>query len=533
MPIDAESLYARAQRSRTQPAPELSTAEALFARAQSSKAKQAAFGMVGGVQPMTSGQNAFGRAFVERFADNVAGIPDAVLTMGANAAAKLTPTTTPTRASVIPDPVQMAIQGAGHLAKAMSFGQSDPFVAGDNLRAGVPPVGSRVLGLPRGSEIVAGALAALPGGKGSLGDQYNEQMVRSAELLRQHPGMAKTGEVLADAATVATGRMPLAKATVRAEKAIASAAPRINMPPGLRRQMNEIWFSDAMKSLKRGAGRAAETSLEGATLAILQDGDPLETAMLSGGMQMGASTTLGILGATIPGKTGVFKGLALPYRIGIAAAGASAMYNVLTNFTPLGQGNIFDTLEADSAAYAKVSYALGAGLLAGMVGGRMRSGSLSENLPWIPEALTAIPRGSMISVMKDLAAEKETGKLDVQRALLHLSTNPNVFNKSQITQLNAAFESGKFGETVEAMAQKDPRFAKIIDASPPDAAFAVEQERREKKLLDKLPEPNKPAPASKTSGTRKNPKKVTSQDDYDALKSGEWFEDEDGVGQKP
>lgn len=307
---------------------------------------------------------------------------------------------------------------------------------------------------PTGEDIVATAAAALPGG----GD-IQSQLQRGQQIQQDRPGANATGEVIGDVATLLTGRLPAANAINRAEQAfVAGKFKNLDNSSEFSRAWNKFVKSDFVKDVvKRPGFRAAETGMEGAVLSLMKDGDPLATGLYTAGAQLAGSGSIGFMNHFLEGK-GSFG-----VRLGLGIFAASAILGTAQNLTGTGEGNIFDTLEANEMAYDKAALALALGVMGHASGlSRVRSG----DVPKLGDAITSIPRGVVVSLIEDITHEREAGGDDVQNTMAHIMNNPDVFNKTQKTQLNAGMEKGTFGETVERLMQTDPRFAKIILKEP-------------------------------------------------------------------
>lgn len=402
--------------------------------------------------PITGGR-AFGRAGVTSFLDNLLGLPDVAANM-VREGGQMPPSVTRMFNPMETVRDVKALFGGPAATNEMQNART----ADDSAFYGrEQSLGARNLGLPRGDQVVAAALA-LPGGPGGLTDRYQGEIARGQQLREEHPIASTVGDLTGDAATLFTGRMPGVNAMGRAEKVIAGLKNPI-ADPGFRRVAMEVMTSDAMKGVYRGLGRAAETSLEGAGLAILKEGDPIDTALYGAAGQVGGSIGLGM------GKA-VWK-----HPLWATVLGSAAVYQVAKDMTPGGRDRILESLESGSSHAA---HALMIGAVSGMVGaGRIRS----ADLPRVADAMTAIPRGAMLSLLSDMSKEEEAGGADVRNTVAHLVNNPDGFNKTQIGQLERAMTEGTLGDTIGKMVKTDPRFREIIDTDPSEAAASAEAER--------------------------------------------------------
>jgi hypothetical protein len=299
-------------------------------------------------------------------------------------------------------------------------------------------------------------------------------------MSREHPFANQAGEIVGDVATIVTGRLPLARGVGAAEKAL-KGIRRADLAPGWQNVADKAFKSSSMKSLYRGMGRAAEAGFEGAVLSMLKEGNPLEAGAYSAGAQMAGSGVLSVASDLFTTK-GVLRSLTTTQKLALGAATATALTGLLQQVTPLGEGNSYDAIRAMDTGYAKVAAGLGLGILATGAGfGRVRS----ENLPKLVDAVTAAPRAGVISLLTDLAKEKESGGDAVSRTAAHLAKNPDIFNDSQQKALNSAFEGGTFAKTVDKLLRTDPRFAKTIAADAVETAEESAEDLR-KSIRERL-----------------------------------------------
>lgn len=250
-------------------------------------------------------RNALTRGFGEAFLDNLMGTPDLVLTGG---------TRMLTGQPLVEPP----------FAPPNPEGTPEPPVK-------LPRVGERVLPLPRGEQVMAGAEAAgrtLAGGE-SLPAEYRGARIRQEAAQAQEPGIFGAGQVLGDVATLVTGRMPFARRLARRPQGL----PRINdnqvadtleaigrSNPDLAPRVVELIGSARLASpgasrlwgrvsekLGRAFRKSAEKGLEGAVLGALQENDPLTTGALAAGGQLATSIAGGAFGIPMSAKGLLFK----------------------------------------------------------------------------------------------------------------------------------------------------------------------------------------------------------------------------------
>lgn len=349
----------------------------------------------------------------------------------------------------------LALGGAGAQTAMQSLGDNEQGF-GDRFRQNLETQkqqfpASALRAVPRVTvgDIAAGAQAPvaaagniLEGEPANLGGEFEQarlgQEARVNEL-RQQPG-GTLGPIAGDVATLLMGRAPIARAKApkmkaqreAAERAFREQAPEI--PERIRRQFTDVVsekilpaFKDVGTATARGGKKAAEAGLETATLAALNDEDPMTGVFLGAGAQAGGS--LGLFLATKPVT-----------RLLPTVATAAVLFQMAKETVPGGKDFILESGET-SIRKAMAAMALGAaGALTGA--GRLR-GPAAEQLPILMDAITAIPRGVMQNRLRELA-DSPDGSAPM-RTLEKLSTNPQAFAPNQINALDRALRSEKAG----------------------------------------------------------------------------------------
>lgn len=420
--------------------------------------------------PITGGRS-FGRAAVTSFVDNAMMIPETVSRVLVPQDRKLVPDNALGRLGAATNPINVI----GDLVRKASFGYIDPQASADQARAS----GQRLL--PGGDQIVAAALSPTAPGGGVV-DRYRAELARGERMKAEHPIASGAGEVAGDVATMLMARAPFRQAVANGEKMIAGMNTAKNLNPGMWRLVNEAVSSAPMKSLYRGLYRAGEAGLEGMAMAVLKGGDPLATGAFAAGGQMAGSGLLTLNKGLWGGGLGNFGA-----RLAGTALASMAVTKLAYEYTPLGEGNIFDVLQAADSSFNHISHALALGVGAALLGaGRMRDAKVYGDIPKLLEGVTAAPRAAVMSVATDVIKSLKEGKQDAARALSHLVNDPGAFNTSQLKQLSTGLESGKFGAAVDKLLKTDPRFADTIDSDPAGIAKRREEEERRKQLRDRL-----------------------------------------------
>lgn len=353
---------------------------------------------------------------VNRFADAVLGIPDAILTVAAQL---------PSPADIPRNAVNLAT-GSDEISGRTLF---------EDMTGTKPPaVGDQVLPIPNAEEIRAAASALVPDGS-DLNLQQRFQLNRAEQEQRKQefPVSTGAGQVAGDIATVATARGPLVAAQ-RAKQVSGPGRALVKyVPPGPRRALDDLFRSKKVSTLGKAAGKATEAGLEGATIAILQGGDPLEVAAFSSAGQLAGSSALWSLNP----KGGLLT-------VAGAALAATTLLQMAKTVTPGGKNYILESIES---GYEKATFATVAGLLAGAAGaGRLR-GRQFQNMPRIVDGITTAPRAGIISVVNELTKKPDK----VAGAVLEtLATDPEFFSANERKRLDRAVRSPdvSFGGTV-------------------------------------------------------------------------------------
>ncbi len=108
-----------------------------------------------------------------------------------------------------------------------------------------------------------------------------------------------------------------------------------------RKLVKEILNKPFMRSLARGAGRTAETTIEAMALDIMKGDDPLETAGYAAGVQ--ASGSLALAATQGFGKGPGFTGVAL--RLAAASWAFGTVVQLLEDTIPGGEDSLIDSIE--------------------------------------------------------------------------------------------------------------------------------------------------------------------------------------------
>lgn len=268
-----------------------------------------------------------------------------------------------------------------------------------------------------------------------------EEQARTDELRERHSIASDAGDILGDVMTLGLGRAPFAKWRGRTPPKRFQFNP---LPTEAGRVTTNVLNSRAVRSLARGAGKSLETGLEGLTLSIVQDGDPLETAAYAAGGQAAGNLLLTTSKAATLGQKGVFG----------KALGTATTAAVLTGFVRLAQekipgveGNIYDAMDV---SFKTISLAVLAGMAGTMVGAKRWT---SDTAPFIADSIATMPRGAVLSMLKDWQASDQKQQETVEKVLETLAQDPEYFGPLGGT-LTRSMRNGTIVQEVEKMMRR-------------------------------------------------------------------------------
>lgn len=281
--------------------------------------------------------------------------------------------------------------------------------------------------------------------QGALGalqfDPALEQVRAEEERIRQGaPTASMFGEVIGDISTLALAGRPLGRAARRGAGQALSKSNISNVLQNAKqfeagRLADRVIKTQFAKKVGGGLGKAAETGLEGATLALFDEGDPIPLGLYSGGFQAAGSLSREALKKTF--QKGIGSGI-------LKTAGVIALLQV---FVPGGRNFI---LEAVEDARDKMALALTSGfLLGGMTGRAGKVGSLfprgAKAAPRISKFFNdasrearAFMRGGAIATARELFDNREAGNLGPENALKAILADPSGFSERTIKLIEQA-----------------------------------------------------------------------------------------------
>jgi hypothetical protein len=408
-----------------------------------------------------SNKETLGREFTASVTDNLLGVPDLMLNASAQALNNLV------------RPVQRVGEGAAALMSGNfgEFAPANPLMNqpqvdhGLNLRnplmtqnpaadlnlINTPALGQNFV-MPTSEDVFAGADFLAQGAAGL--DPSMEMARRNQQALtdvgrQENPFVAATGDILGDAMMLLSLRNVKADGVpISSQRTVMEVAHRRNIEaakkmaeegaidiaalPNLRRVFRTIFdHGTNFNKLMRVSGRAAEAGLEGATIALLNEGDPLEVAAWSAGGQMGGSLFLslssGLLGGGI-GSTGM--------KVLTSAAGVGALFQLLKVAGPPDDPGLISSIES---GFPKIVAALALGAMSGAAGlGRISNKLPANAIPRVVDAISALPRGATISVLNEMLKDPAAATV-VQK----LASDPNFFGSAAARRIEHAMTDEK------------------------------------------------------------------------------------------
>lgn len=333
------------------------------------------------------------------------------------------------------------------------------------------------LPIPSGREMASGiesvgllGRSLLPGGGDFQGlpQAFDQRQEMRGRLEQDRPGAFQTGEFLGDVGTIAAGRLPMVRGPggvfdAPLEQGIKAAARGIN-PQGLstggRAAIEQVLKSDVFREVNRGLGRAAETGLEGALLAIMQEGDPIETAAFAAGGQLAAS---GALAAAAGAASGPLEYLpkTLKGKATAAVAGAAVLGGLVLMAKQATPGGDDFILPSSETGFAKTASALLLGATAGLAGKRTKAGGVLKTLPKLGDAILSVPRTGLIKLAQAAAEDPE-----LEQTINSVAANPAGFTQRELERFRATFDADDPADALRELLQ-DPDFRQKISAPDP------------------------------------------------------------------
>lgn len=282
-------------------------------------------------------------------------------------------------------------------------------------------------------------------GRAAFGDRLaqarEEEARRTEQAAELFPGMTTVGETASDVGTLLMARVPASRARAPGQAArrtviIDQAKKSLDdLPPSISGRVNDAFtdrvipfFKETGERSRRGLGKALETGLEGALFAAINEGDLESSFGLAAGAQGAGSLSLFLVEK--PAKR------LLP-AVGIAWVASEMM-------KAAGPGDQ-DFFASKDFAIQKMVAVMGAGAVAAMAGAGRFRGPIAERFPVFMDAITAIPRGALVSRMAEMTKAAEEGDDSPLQVMQRFASNPAVFSDDQQNALMRALRSEKKG----------------------------------------------------------------------------------------
>lgn len=263
-----------------------------------------------------------------------------------------------------------------------------------------------------------------------------------------HPIGAGAGDVLGDIATVVSGRAPVVSARRTARLTKAPVKPQ-KIDPGFRR-WSKRKVDNIQAWLKDSGLKMAETGLEGATLAALQDEDPLAGAAFGAGSQAVGNIAQGVWD-DIPGKRPTIK-------LAVGGIAAGALWQVWKAMTPGGRDRI---LESEESGYQKMAALVAVGAMTRMAGFSRPTTRQLDDLGAVVDSWHTMRRSAVMSLFSEMEND-DSGDLD--RVLTQMGQDPTFFSPTAQRRISraATSEDISLGATVESLMEADRKFRRKL-----------------------------------------------------------------------
>ena len=286
-----------------------------------------------------------------------------------------------------------------------------------------------------------------------------------------NPFAAGAGDVAGDVASLLFFRAPMAKNRAALDSAQAYGiralekvrkATEGDLTPAAK-TFSELFGrgfanSPMAATLTRGTTKAAEAGIDGLMLGVMNRQDPIETASIGIGSQIGASLMLSTL-------TG-FKGTGSPAtRLAIAAAGTMGIIQALRVMTPIDEASPVTDLQA---AYPKLIAGTFLGLAVGIIGGGRLSGTKvfegsRELLPVLADNIQTAVRGLSLDTINKWMADPR-----IETTLTALSRDPDTFGAAAGRRIERAITNGNIdlSNTLDELS-RNTRFRQTLESLNP------------------------------------------------------------------
>lgn len=318
-----------------------------------------------------------------------------------------------------------------------------PEGTGQAVAGGLTPAQDQILGAGQ----VAGEKAAQMVTGSQLPVSTMQQATQNQAQITQagreaHPIMSTAGDITGDVAMLAGGRAPAsgqramqdftqARGVRLLEEIATSQAGRTS--PAARSWGEAVTTAFAKSplfaSVTRGTTKAAEAGLDGMALGLLNEQDPVQTAAIGAGAQVGGSLMLSALtGTTGKGNLGL--------RLAMGAAGIAGLLQFGRSMTP---GEDSASVPQDIATgIDKIVWGVGFGLAAALGGGGRITGTRAfekyrKLLPTVAETTQTLQRGVSLSALNRWLADDR-----VEPVMRTLAEDPMAFGSRAARRIERA-----------------------------------------------------------------------------------------------
>jgi hypothetical protein len=373
--------------------------------------------------------------------------------------------------------------GVRGLGDFMTGGEFDFGTKFEEEQGKFPASAIRSIPRPTIQEIGAGIRSA-PGLFGSqpIKERYADELASGQEaeaaMREAHPTATGVGDVLGDVGSLFVTRQAsglpgkmqkledlIMKGGKKPDFVFGAIENLDNIKPSAWRFVGDkLIESNGWRNLLKATGRTAETSLEAVALDILNSNDPNDTIAYAAVGQVVGSLGLQALKSTW-GSGGAASGVK---RLGVAGLVGAGLWQYMQQVTPGGDNS---PLESVQVGFEKTLLAITAGAITGILGaGRMRgpgSKGLQDNIPRLADAMTAVPRAAMLSLLKDMVQANKAEQQQAAAALQVMGTRADELSQPMIASLEKALSSGNFVDSVGKLMEDKDFASMIFSVSPP------------------------------------------------------------------
>ena len=147
-----------------------------------------------------------------------------------------------------------------------------------------------------------------------------------------------------------------------------------------------------------------------------------------------------------------------------SAFATGALFQIMSQVTPGGANSLIDNM---TTGFGKVTLAMSLGAVSGLAGaGRLRGTKFADDLPMLADAISSIPRISVISLVEDWVNAPENERQVMETVVNKTAEDPDYFGKFT-TQIGKAMLKGGLNDVLEKLSA-DETFQKLVFAiSPP------------------------------------------------------------------